>query len=49
MIELVCKIPIQKGPLINREENANLLKLGANMPEAERFKELDLDLGLKLL
>ena len=49
IIELVCKIPVSKGPLIGDQKHHDLLKLGTSVATAPPFEELSQSLGLKLL
>lgn len=49
LIELVCKVPLRKGPMIQEKEHENLLKLGSSVTEAPKFEEISKELGLKLL
>ncbi len=49
LVELICKIPIKKGALVDGPQHPNKMKLGAEMTEAPRFLEIDKSLGLKLL
>jgi hypothetical protein len=50
-VELVCKIPIEKGALAENRlmDKANMLKLGTEHKDAEKFQEIGNDLGVKLL
>jgi Glucosidase II beta subunit-like protein len=49
IVELVCKIPVSKGPLISDQQHHDLLKLGSSTTIAPRFEELPKSLGFKLL